>query len=244
MTLNRLLLAAALVWLASPARAGGGERELVLAAVHEFSGPSAARAAESFRGLFPGIKAEDLSRAGGEIEALISEGKISISAGSPVGGGGARWDADMRNGALVGGRFVVSSSLMKLVQCERSRCIPVDSVGYCGRLFQVDRLANNILHEVAHIYAAVLRARLTAEERDTAAPTEFSQPYAIGNADRFCSKDDECRMCGITRGSAKYTWTYKGDHQASAEEAAARKSAVSVCGEKACDGYARIISVL
>jgi len=139
----------------------GPEKEMVLAAIREFTDDEPQVALKYFQPMFGTKSMPDgssvpfdetqLRSAAAQLTRMINSGRIAVK---PVAGSGAAgaWTPDITDGALSGGTFEVGDwrSVQALGRDPRN----------FSQLFKQDQFANTILHETTHMFYSVITISL------------------------------------------------------------------------------------
>jgi len=138
------------------AGAAGPEKDMVLAAIKEFTDYEPSVAMNCFQPMFGSktmpngsslvFDAQKVKDAAALLARMIDSGQIAVKPVSGAGAAGA-WTPDVTNGALVGGTFEVGD--WRTVQS-----IGRDSRNF-SQLFKQDQFANTLLHETTHMFYSV-----------------------------------------------------------------------------------------
>jgi hypothetical protein len=228
----------------------GPEKDIVLAAIGEYTGARSAVALKHFAPMFGSRNKPDgsseafgeanLKEAGKLLEEMIKSGKVAIK---PIQGGGAAgaWAPDISDGKMTGGTFEVGDS-------RAIKEIGRGSRNY-SQLFKQDQFANTILHETGHMfYSVITLVQGFAPQNQPSVPQEFSsRSFWNGIAPPLLCKDgDKCPYVhskGPCRDMQCYYWkiTNHGYGVGNATEFAARAISQEMCDEDRCSSYARVL---
>ena len=235
-----------------PGSAAGSDpqaKAVVLAAIHEFTGPSRAIATQHFAQVFPTMPVQGgepaafnegyIAAAGDLLEKMVLAGKITVTrvAGSDFS---ADWTPFLKGQGMTGGA-------MRVGGLEKAAAAG-SGANSCQDLFKQDQFANTVLHETAHMFYSVLQYAFQAQTTMTSPSmrTEFVQTnYWRGNPQGFCHSERECGLCGIDPMTHRYKWTFQGAHRkGSATEWAAREIPWRMCLAGSCQADARVLAPL
>ncbi len=231
--------------------APGPEKEIVLAAIREYTGAGASVALKHFGPMFGSRNKPDgsseafgeknLKEAGKVLEDMIRSGQIAVKPVAGAGGAAGAWAPDITGGAMTGGTFEVGDS-------RQVKAIGTNSRNY-GQLFKQDQFANTILHETGHMfYSVITLMQGFTPQNQPAVPQEFRSLF-FWNGSRpplLCTADGQCPYVhdkGPCRGMECYYWkiTNHGYGQGNATEYAARVISQEMCDSDACGAYKRVL---
>jgi hypothetical protein len=270
--LPRILLAAlVLAGAARPSRAGplvipddlrggpspgpvesGPEKDIVLAAIKEFSDYEPAVALNVFQPMFGSMTTPDgrsvafgerqLKDAAALLARMIESGQIAVKPVSGPGAAGA-WTPDVVNGALAGGTFEVGD--WRAVQA-----IGRDPRSF-SQLFKQDQFANTVLHETAHMFYSVFTLSYGFKAQSQPFVVEEFRSTVFWNGRRpasLCTAGgSSCPYPHDKRPCADITCYYwkisnQGYGQGNATEYAARVISQTMSEESGGEAYARVLA--
>jgi hypothetical protein len=228
----------------------GPEKDIVLAAIAEYTGQSLSIAMNTFQPLLGSMSMPDgksvsfgeqqIKDAGKLLEQMITSGKIVIK---PVEGHGAAgaWTPDITDKALTGGTFEVGDWKTVKGYGRNSRSF--------SELQKQDQFANTILHETGHMFYSVFTIVYGFVPQSQPAVVEQFASLYFWNGYRpigLCKGTDECPYPHKSpcHDENCYSWkiTNHGYGVGNATEYAARTISQEMCNSTGGSAYSRVLA--